>query len=410
VRLARDLLGIIDFPGARRWAAASLLDAVGSGLLAPLTVLYFTIRVGLSAASVGLGLTIGGVAALACAPLGGILIDRFGAKRVLIGYWALAACAYAGYGLVTTWPQFVVAVTVAEVASTASGTASKSLLAELAVGADRVTLLASRRSLRNLGYGIGSLLATAALAIGGAAYLIVVYGDAMSFLVAIALTTGVRPPRRPSEPSERGPATRGLRRVLRDRPYLRLTALDFLSSFHQTGLEVALPLWIVLHTQAPRALAGILFTFNTVIVVLVQVRATAGVRGLADVPRTYRRAATSMLLCAGAYLAAHYVGTGPAIALLVVGLVLHTITEMLASAGEWIASMELADDAHRGSYLSVFSLGSALQGALGPTLVTSVLALGGVWLWPALAAAVGVGSLLAASLTGRLHLRTLERM
>ena len=400
-RLARELLGIVQFPGAGRWAGASLLDAIGTGLLAPLTVLYFTMHVGLSLGSVGLGLTIGGVVALVFAPASGVLIDALGAKRILLGAWGLAALAYAAYGLVETWTGCVVVVAMAEIASSAASTASKSLLADLATGEDRVTMVASRRSLRNLGFGIGGLLATAALAIGGTAYLFVVYGNAVSFAAAIALVAPLRISSRPARPNTRRHPARGLRRAVSDRLYLTLTVLDFFSSFHATALEVALPLWIVLHTHAPRALAGILFTLNTAIVVLIQVRATAGVRGLADVPRAYRRAAAAMTLGAGAYLAAHYVNEPFAIALLAAGLLPHTLTEMLASAGEWTASIELADDAHRGQYLSVFSLGSSLQDALGPTLVTALLALSTAALWPVLAATVSAGGLLTASLTSR---------
>jgi hypothetical protein len=108
-----------------------------------------------------------------------------------------------------------------------------------------------------------------------------------------------------------------------------------------------------------------------------------------------------MVVCGTAYLAAHYVGEGAAIALLVIGLILHTATEMLASAGEWLVSIELADDAHRGKYLSVFSLGGSLQDALGPTIVTAVLSLGSAWLWPTLAALVCTGTMLSAAVARR---------
>ena len=128
VRVARGVLGIVDFPGSGRWAAASLINAAGTGLLLPLSVLYFTIHVGLSVPSVGVGLTIGGLIALAFVPLGGIAIDTFGAKPVLLGCWALAAAAYAGYGAVGNWGEFLVAVTVAEIAAAVSTTAGKSLL------------------------------------------------------------------------------------------------------------------------------------------------------------------------------------------------------------------------------------------------------------------------------------------
>ena len=182
---------------------------------------------------------------------------------------------------------------------------------------------------------------------------------------------------------------------------MTLSALDFLTTFRDGARLVALPLWVVLHTHAPRALAGVLFTINTAVVVLFQVKATSDVNSIADVPRTYRRAAVLMALCAAAYLAAHYVPATAAVALLVVGLLLHTATEMFASACEWTASVELADDAHRGKYLSVYRLGYAVQDALAPLIVTSLLAVGTVWLWPALAVLVCTGAAASAVVTAR---------
>lgn len=402
VGVVRRVLGIVDFPGSGRWAAASLINSAGTGLLLPLSVLFFTVHVGLSPSSVGVGLTIGGLIALVFVPLGGIVVDMFGAKPVLLGCWGLAAAGYAGYGLVHNWGEFLVAVTIAEIAAAASSAAGKSLLAELATGDDRLRLLASQRSLGNLGYGVGGLLATAALAIGGVAYDCVVYGDALTFLVAIVLAFGVPAPgrRRPVAGDWRASAG-GLRLVLADRRYLALSALDFLTTFQDGALVVALPLWVVLHTQAPRAFAGILFTINTAVVVLFQVKATSGVRSIADVPRTYRRGAAVMAVCAVVYLCAHYVGEAAAVVLLVVALLLHTATEMFVSAGEWTASIELADAAHRGKYLSIYRLGYSVQDALAPLIVTSLLAIGSVWLWPVLAVAVCGGALASAVIAGR---------
>jgi len=400
LRRTRRLLGIHALPGAGRWAAASLIDAIGTGLLAPLTVLYFTIHVGLPVRSVGLGLTIGGLAALGFAPVGGALVDRHGPKPVLIAYLALAALAYASYGLVRTWPELLVAVTAAEIAASASGTARKALLAEIATGEDRVTLMASQRSLRNLGYGVGGALASVALAVGGDAFTCVVEVDAVSFLVAIVLLSGLHvPARRPT--SQPQAATAGLRQVSRDVRYLALSALDLLTSFYATALEVAIPLWVVLHTDAPRALAGALFTFNTVIVVFVQVRATSGVRQLADVPLAYLRAAAGIVVCAIACLTARDAGAVMASVLLVIGVGGLTASEMFASAGEWAISLGLADDRSRGSYLSVFSIGSSLQDALGPSIVTVLLTLGVLLLWPVLAALVCAGALMTVAIIRR---------
>jgi MFS family permease len=166
------------FPGGRSLLAAALIDAVGTGSVIPVSVLYFTIHVGLSPASVGVGLTVGGLVAMALAPLTGALIDGVGARRALLAFWGLAAAAFAGYGAVSSWAEFLVVATASLLASDASASARKTLVAELAEGAALSQVMASQRVIRNVGYGVGGLLATGALAVGNVGFLLVVYGNA----------------------------------------------------------------------------------------------------------------------------------------------------------------------------------------------------------------------------------------
>ncbi len=105
-----------------------------------------------------------------------------------------------------------------------------------------------------------------------------------------------------------------------------------------------------------------------------------------------------MIVCVVALLLAHYVDRAAAIGLLIVGALALVSVEMLASMGEWIASMELAPAEHRGSYLSVYSLGNSLQDAIAPTVITSVLLLGAAWLWPILGALACTGMMISATL------------
>lgn len=82
---------LVDSAGGSRLIGAGMLDAAGTGLLVPLTVLFFVVHVGIAAHLVGLGMSIGGVLTMVSAPLGGHLVDRFGPRRALICGWLLAA-------------------------------------------------------------------------------------------------------------------------------------------------------------------------------------------------------------------------------------------------------------------------------------------------------------------------------
>src|SRR3954451_19218630 len=71
----------------RRLSVQSVLSAVGDGVFLTGSAVFFTQIVGLSAAQVGLGLTISGVVTFALAVPLGTLADRFGAKPV----WAVSS-------------------------------------------------------------------------------------------------------------------------------------------------------------------------------------------------------------------------------------------------------------------------------------------------------------------------------
>src|SRR5213595_3163099 len=85
-------------PLAGRLATQSLLFALGEGTFMTGSAVFFTQIVGLSAAQVGLGLTIAGVAAFVAALPAGKLVDRYGPKKM----WALSAAGQAG--MFTLWP------------------------------------------------------------------------------------------------------------------------------------------------------------------------------------------------------------------------------------------------------------------------------------------------------------------
>lgn len=369
-----------------------MLDAAGTGLLVPLTVLFFVVHVGIPAHLVGLGMSIGGVLTMVSAPLGGHLVDRFGAKRSLICGWLLGCAAVGCYPLVRRWPEIILVITALGFAASISSTARSTLIASMIDRSETSRVMAIQRSFRNVGYGVGGLMASAALALGSAGFLAAIFTDAASFVLAALCVSGLHAPRAVTHAEhELDPVT--MRTVLTDWRYIAATAFDSLSAFHQVALQVALPLWVVLYTHAPRALVGILYTVNTVVVVIAQVRISRDVRSLAHAPSAYARGALSMLCAAAAFLASHYVGSAAATVLLVFGAVLMTGAEMFCSAADWVLSFGLADDNHRGKYLAVYSMGDSFGDAIGPSVTTALTSIGAIPVWPAIAAIVACGAL-----------------
>jgi len=401
---------LVQAAGGPALVLATMLDAAGTGLIAPLTILYFVVGVRLPVGLVGAGMTIGGAIALLAAPLGGHFVDRAGSRRALLLGWSAAGLAVASYAVVRDWPELVLAVAALGIATSVGGTARSTLLSKLVKPGDIARVMALVRAFRNVGYGVGGLLATAALAAGHEGFLFAIYGDAASFLLGAALVLAARRRLRPGSEDGAHPGvtpngaggSRGrpvtLRTVFTDRRFVALGLLDGLTSFHQVALQVALPLWVVLFTHAPRELVGLLFTLNTVLVVVAQVRVARGVRALAQAPRALVHAAIAMGGAACAFLAAHYAGAVAATVLLVAGATLMTAAEMFASAANWIVTYALADPEHRGKYLSVYSLGAGLGRAAGPSVTAGLAGAGALPLWPVIALIVAAGALPTAAI------------
>jgi MFS family permease len=397
----RSQLGLFNRRlGGPRMASAMLLDSLGSGTVIPLGVLFFTLHMHMRATTVGLGLTIGGGVSFLLAPLAGQLIDVVGAKRAMLGSLVLAAASDGSWVLVHGLPALAAVSAAGSVFGGMSWNASATLLAGRSEESDLSMVMASQYSLRNFGFGAGGLLSTLALAAGGVGFDLAVYVNAASFLVAAVLVLGV-PSAPPRASAERRADSTTIWTVLTDTRYVALALLGSLIAFNQTGLQVILPLWVVDHTHAPRELVGLLFTFNTVLVVTCQFWFSRRVTQLRDAPRAYGWGTAAMLVASAAYLSSHYVPGAAAIVLLGAGTLMLTVTEMWASAAGFVVTLKLAHEEHRGKYLSVFGMGWAIEGTAGPTVGTSLVASGALLPWTVIAAVVALGALGSAAVVRR---------
>jgi hypothetical protein len=350
------------------------VDAIGSGLFLPVSALFFVRVSDLSIATVGLGLSIAGLAGLLATLPSGSAVDRLGARGVLLWCYPASAAGYAGYAAVHSFLAFVPLVVLVRVAERGARPALSALTAQVALEADRARLFGVMRALRNAGFGVGGLLATAALAIGGDGPLLALtFGNAVSFgLAAVAVTRFARRAAHASASEERT----GYGALLRDRRYLALSAVSILPGMNRALMLVGVPLWLTTRTSAPPWLAGPLFTLNTVLVVLLQVRVSQGTDSLPGAARAYRRAAPA-LLATGVLLA---LAAGPAGAIgatvMIAGVVAITIGEVWGAAGEWGLALGSAPPELRGRYLAVSALALAAEDAVGPALTTVAITAG----------------------------------
>jgi hypothetical protein len=266
--------------------------------------------------------------------------------------------------------------------------------------------MASVRALRNVGFTIGAAAAGFAIAIDTRpAYLSLILGDALSFVLVAALVSTVSLTlRRGLAAARRGGAWRGLG----DRRYAAVALLNSFLAFHMTLLAVAVPLWVAQHTRAPRTIISPLIVVNAVLAVAFQVRAARGAGTVAGAARAQWRAGIALAGCCALLAMAANLPALAAAVVLVAAVVALTAGELFQSAGGWGLSYALADPARQGSYLALFSMGLAGQQIVGPAIVTAIVIPTGTAGWLGLGvalAACGAASVAAARWSSQPHMR-----
>jgi MFS family permease len=391
-------------PVARALAGAVLVLSLSRGLFYAVSALYFTRSVGLSASTVGVGLTLAGAAGVLASYLGGHLSDRFGADRVqqwALGAHGLALLAYAGARDVITF------VLIAACVSGSRGllsTAQMTMLARWYTGPERVTIRATLRAIMNVAIGAGTLMAGLALMVDTPA----AYRLTMA-LVGVLTTLGTLPlvglrrrvPGLAARMDARSLATARTRSALRDRTYVGATALTSLMALQFGLTAVGIPLWVADHTEAPTSVISVLLLVNTVYVALFQVRASKGTDDIRVAGRAVRRAGLLLVLACMSFAVAARLGPAAATGTLVVAAVAAAVAETLSEAGSWGLAFELADPDRAGEYQGVSQLGYALAQMLAPAVVTLTAIDHGTPGWLTLAALFMLAGVATAALARR---------
>ncbi|MGC4820275.1 MFS transporter [Micromonospora sp. DT63] len=416
----------------RTLSLATLANTVGSGLWLTGAAIYLTRDVGLSAAQVGVGLSVAGLVGLtASVPLGG-LADRRDPRTLRAVLQVLQAVVAATYLLVGSFAVFLVVAVLDLLLASGNLAVRAALVAAVAGPQGRVHAFATLRAVANLGIGVGAGLAGFALAADThLAYQILVAGNAATYLVSAALLlrlpacppTAQRraapaPTAQPSSarpsvpasteqpstalaPTEAAPtalaptaaAHRG--RPLRDGRFLAVSGASAVLALHQTMLTLVVPLWAVTVVGAsPPVVSAVLLT-NTVLTVLLAVRLSRGADTAAPAARTMRRAGLVLAAAMLLYAATARLPTTAAVALLLVATVVYTAGDLWHSAGGAGLAYDLAPPGAVGAYQGADGMLAGLARAVGPALLTLVVLDGGMPGWVAvgaLFAAVGLAS------------------
>jgi MFS family permease len=394
--------GLIPPTGPVRVLVWSMLGrSIAYGILLSVVVLFFTRSVHISAAELGVGLSVAAILKILVSVPAGHLTDRMGSRRAAIVFVVLEGVLVASYALADGFIGFLVTASLVGMADSASEAARGALIAGVVPAEGRVRTRAYLKSVDNIGIALGSVLGGVALSLDTRMFYSVLLVACGALFVVGGLVYIALPP------VQRIPRPEGGRNweALRDPQYMAFGLINAILVMNTGILAVALPLWIVERTSAPAAMYSVILVLNTVIVVLFQVRASRGSEDVRGGARALARCGVLLAACCGLFALAGGQPVWLAVALLSVGAVVHVFGELLYSAGTWALAYELAPEHAQGQYQGVFVMTTNLGNMLTPVLVTALIIGTGSLGWLAFAAAM-VGAGLAAPAVGRWALST----
>ncbi|ACZ31257.1 major facilitator superfamily MFS_1 [Xylanimonas cellulosilytica DSM 15894] len=362
-----------ELPRDGRWLLSTVVvQFFGRGLTLPFTIIYLhEVRgfpLGLSGTLMGLiaitGLVITGPA--------GVLVDRLGARVVVVG-GLLAAMAGLGLLAFATVPWVAaVALCLFGIQLGVAWPAINALVATVVTGDLRQRYYGVSFALLNLGIGVGGVVGGLLMDVDRPATFVVAFTvNAACFVPALVVQLG--PLRhlhgraaRPGPDDVAAPSV-GYLAILRTPAVAWLTVLALLASFVGYGqMEAGFPAFARQASQVSTRVVGFAFVVNTVVIVALQFWVMGRARGR----RRTRVLAVMALVWAVAWLTLGATGLAPGTVLAVVGvLAFHALfgfgETMLQSTMPAVLN-DLAPDHLRGRYNAMQSAAFQVGSIVGP--------------------------------------------
>ena len=377
-------LGFPKIRGHEALVVAFLLDALGTGLYLPFSLLYFQRIAGLALPAIGATLTLATILTLPMNPITGTLVDRFGATSLVVASQLLQAGGFLGYLIVHSLPLLLSAAVLVTAGNRVFYAASTALIAEVAGPGERDRWYGFVGATQSVGLAVGGLLAGFAVAIGGASgYPALILANILSFLLmAISLhwhktSPKPRPHLEKAEPD-------GYRVVLADRPFLVLVACNVIFALCSFVLSIGLPLYVTETLNISTVIVGVLFAFSSLLTICIQ---TLTMRLLESSRRARSLVIASLIWAMGCVLFA-LAPLLPHILLVpyLFGTVaLYTVAGLIATPTSTALAAASGPPHLQGRYIALHQFSWGVAAAIAPSMFTLLYTLGPACPWVALA-------------------------
>lgn len=267
-----------------RWLLSTVaFQTLGRGLTLPFTIVYLHEVRGFALDLSGTLMALIAVVALIVTGPGGILTDRFGARRVLIvGFAAMMAGSIVLAFATTPWAAALGLVLIG-VNFGITWPAFNALIASVTTGDLRLQYFGINFALVNLGIGVGGIIGGLYVDVSEPRTFTVIFlAEAASTLIPISLMLGpLRHVAGRPEADEEDTGTAGTYwTILRQPAMVWLTLLTFVSVFIGYGqLEAGLPAFTRQVSEVSTRTLGIAFAVNTGVIVALQFFVLGRIRG-----------------------------------------------------------------------------------------------------------------------------------
>lgn len=361
-------LGLPRIKGAEGFLIALIVDALGTGLFIPFSLLYFHVAGGLPLVTIGLALSLATVFALPFGPITGTLVDRFGARQLVIASQLLQGCGFLGYLIVNNTITLICFALLTVIGQRIFWSAFFTLITDIATSEDRDRWFGLSSAAQNAGIGLGGLLGGLVVTIVGlAGYHLIVIADALSFFISVTLLLFyVRDSHHLHANRE---SAGGYASMLRDRPFLILIMTNTAFALISILLSVGIPVYLATTLKMPAWVIGSVFMFNTILLATLQ---TVVVRHLEPYRRTRALVLAGCLwsawcgLAALAFIVPHVL----LIPYLIAISCIFTLAELIHAPTATALAASTSPPAVRGRYLAVFQSSWGIASVLAPGLFT----------------------------------------
>ncbi len=376
-----------------------VVEFLGTGLVLPFHVVYLNEVRGFALSDVGLLLALPPLAGFVLTGPGGVLIDRFGARVMLIGTQLLLIAGNCVLVVADTIQLAALGLALSGVAFGVAWPAVQSLIATVVPPAQRQRYFGLNFALLNLGIGIGGITGGFLVDVDKLVTFQAIYAaDALSYVPALVLLLGPlrhvagRPVHDPESPLEQV----SYLEVLRRPAVAPVMALGFVAAFvGYAQLNTGMPAFARAIGEVSTRGLGFAFAANTAVIVVLQLFVLGRIEGL----RRTRVIAAMGVVWAGAWLllgACGFVSGTVGATLLVAGCAsVFALGETLLQPTIPALVNDLAPDHLRGRYNALSSASFSLPGIIAPVTAGFLIdhGLAGVYIGLLVGGSVAIGAI-----------------